>query len=163
MCLLRHSSFGFLSSFGIRHSSFFLLASILLVALSLTGCLQHDPPADIVIVNGNEPESLDPAIVTGISEMRLTKALFEGLVRLDGKDGRPILGLAEHWEISPEGNVYTFYLRSNLVWSTGEAITAEDVVYSWRRALDPATAADYAGQLFYIKNAEDFYNGKIKD
>src|SRR5712672_4086870 len=129
----------------------------------LAGCLRREPPADLVIVNGSEPESLDPAIVTGISEMRLTKALFEGLVRLDGKDGRPIPALAERWDISPEGNVYTFYLRSNLVWSTGEEITTADVVYSWRRALDPATAADYAGQLFYIKNAEDYYDGKIKD
>jgi oligopeptide transport system substrate-binding protein len=134
------------------------------IALLLAACgCRHDPPADLVIVNGNEPESLDPAIVTGISEMRLTKALFEGLVRLDGKEGRPIPALAERWDISPQGNVYTFYLRSNLVWSTGEPITADDVVYSWRRALDPATAADYAGQLFYIKNAEDYYSGKIKD
>jgi oligopeptide transport system substrate-binding protein len=38
-----------------------------------------------------------------------------------------------------------------------------DVLYSWRRALDPETASDYAGQLFYIKNAEEFYNGRIKD
>ena len=45
--------------------------------------------------------------------MRLTKALFEGLARLDGKEGRPIPALAERWSISSEGNVYTFYLRSN--------------------------------------------------
>jgi len=128
----------------------------------LCGC-HRESPADIVIINGNEPESLDPAIVTGISEMRITKAFFEGLLRLEGKDGRPQPALAERWEISADGKAYTFYLRPNAVWSTGEPITTADVVYSWFRALDPATAADYAGQLFYIKNAEKYYLGQIKD
>ena len=54
-------------------------------------------------------------------------------------------------------------MRTNLLWSTGEPITADDVVYSWIRALSPATASDYAGQLFYLKNGEDFNTGKIKD
>jgi oligopeptide transport system substrate-binding protein len=95
--------------------------------------------------------------------MRITKALFEGLVRLDPEEARPSPGLAERWDISSDGTVYTFHLRTNLAWSTGGAISSADVLYSWRRALDPATAADYAGQLFYIKNAERFYNGEIKD
>ena len=79
------------------------------------------------------------------------------------KRREPIPGLAESWEISPDGKIYTFHLRTNLVWSTGEPITADDVVYSWIRALNPATASDYAGQLYYLKNAEDFNAGKIKD
>jgi len=143
-----------------------LLAGCLFAAagcILFAGCLHHEPPADLVIINFTEPESLDPAIVTGIAEMRLTKALFEGLLRLDGTNARPSPGLAERWEISPQGTIYTFYLRSNLAWSTGEPLTTADVVYSWRRALDPATASDYAAQLFCLKNAEAFYNGKIKD
>jgi len=127
------------------------------------GCVRHEQPANLVIINGTEPESLDPAIVTGVAEMRLTKALFEGLLRIDGTSGRPIPALAERFDISPDGRVYTFQLRSNLIWSTGEPITSEDVVYSWRRVLDPATAADYAGQLFHLKNAEPYYLGTIKD
>ena len=93
------------------------------LCLTLTGC-HREPPADLVIINGNEPESLDPAIVTGVSEMRLTKALFEGLVRLDGKNGRPVPGLAERWDVSPGGNIYTFYLRTNAVWSTSTSSRA---------------------------------------
>ena len=135
----------------------------LALCLSLAACIRTDRPADLVIVNGNEPESLDPAIVTGVSEMRITKALFEGLLRLDATNARPVAALAERWEISPDGKIYTFHLRSNLVWSTGEQITAHDFVYSWIRALSPETAADYAGQLFYIKNAEPFYLGKLGD
>ena len=71
--------------------------------------------------------------------------------------------MAERWDVSPDGKVYTFHLRTNATWSTGEPITSADVAYSWLRALSPATAGDYAGQLFYIKNAEAYYTGKIKD
>jgi oligopeptide transport system substrate-binding protein len=133
-----------------------------LAALLLAAC-RPEPAADLVIVNGSEPESLDPALVTSMPDMRITKALFEGLLRLDGKTGRPAPALAQSWKVSPDGRVYTFDLRTNAVWSTGEPITSADVVYSWRRALAPATAADYAGELFYIKNAEAFYTGTIKD
>ena len=135
------------------------VALSIFLGFMVCGC-QPEPKADLTIINGNEPESLDPAIVTGVAEMRITKALFEGLLRMDPTNARPIPGLAERWDISAGGTVYTFHLRTNLAWSTGENLTAQDVLYSWRRALDPATAADYAGQLFYIKNAEDFYNGK---
>jgi oligopeptide transport system substrate-binding protein len=128
-----------------------------------TSCIRHEPPADLVIINGTEPESLDPHIITGIPEMRLTKALFDGLTKLDPREAQPIPALAERWEISPDGRVYTFLLRTNAVWSTGDPITTADVLWSWMRALSPATAGDYAGQLFYIKGAEDWYNGRIKD
>ena len=134
-----------------------------LVAILLLNACRPEPAADLVIVNGGEPESLDPAIVTLAADMRITKALFEGLLRLDGETGRPVPGWAESWDLSPDGKIYTFHLRSNAMWSTGEPLTAEDVLYSWRRALNPATAADYAGQLFYIRNAEAFYTGKLKD
>ena len=58
-------------------------------------------------------------------EMRIVQGLFEGLTRLDPKTARPIPGLAERWDISPDGRIYTFHLRTNLVWSTGEPITAD--------------------------------------
>jgi oligopeptide transport system substrate-binding protein len=129
----------------------------------MTGCFHHEPPADLTIINGAEPESLDPAIVTGVPEMRITKALFEGLTRLDPRTGRPVPALAERWDISPDGRVYTFHLRTNAAWSTGEPITTDDVAWSWTRTLNPATASDYAGQLFCIRGAEAYCTGKVKD
>jgi oligopeptide transport system substrate-binding protein len=131
--------------------------------LLTAGCIRREPPADITILNGAEPQSLDPAIIVGQADMRVVQGLFEGLLRLDPKTSRPMPGLAERWEVSPDGKIYTFHLRTNLVWSTGEPIRADDVVYSWIRALSPATASEYAGQLFYLKNAEEFNAGKIKD
>ena len=141
----------------------FWATSFLISVLCLlnSGCGHRELPADITICNANEPESLDPHIVTGISEMRITKALFDGLTKLEPRNAAPVPAIAERWDISPDGRTYTFHLRTNAVWSTGELITSDDVVWSWFRALSPATAGDYAGQLFYIKGAEDWYNGKI--
>ncbi|MBI3852642.1 MAG: peptide ABC transporter substrate-binding protein [Verrucomicrobia bacterium] len=146
-----------------RACGIFSAFCILYLAFLLTGCLKPEPSADLVIVNGNEPESLDPAIITGLSEMRLTQGLWAGLTRLHPKTVAPIADLADRWEISPDKKVYTFHIRTNALWSTGEPITAEDFVYSWIRAINPETASDYAGQLFPIKNAEEFNAGKIKD
>ena len=142
----------------------FWATSFLISVLCLlsSGCGHRELPANITICNANEPESLDPHIVTGISEMRITKALFDGLTKLEPRNAAPVPAIAERWDISPDGRTYTFHLRTNAVWSTGELITSDDVVWSWFRALNPATAGDYAGQLFYIKGAEDWYNGKIK-
>lgn len=129
----------------------------------LTGCSASYPPADLVVINGHEPESLDPAIGSTVEDSRVGAALFEGFVRNDPITSAAIPSLAERWDISPDGRIYTFHLRTNLQWSTGEPIHADDFVYSWRRVLDPKTAAQYAGQLFYVKNAQDFSEGKLTD
>jgi oligopeptide transport system substrate-binding protein len=140
-----------------------LTTAVVILSGLCSGCIHREPPADVVICNANEPESLDPQIVTGVSEMRITKALFDGLTKLEPRHAAPVPALAERWEISPDGRTYTFHLRTNAVWSTGEPITSADVVWSWFRALSPATAGDYAGQLFYIKGAEEWYDGRFKD
>ncbi|MEK7683885.1 MAG: peptide ABC transporter substrate-binding protein [Verrucomicrobiota bacterium] len=144
-------------------SSRFFQAAAALLCLVLTGCAPREPAADLVIANGKEPESLDPAIIVGQADGRVVNSLFEGLTRYDPKTANPIPGLAERWEISSDGRIYTFSLRTTAAWSTGDPITAHDLVYSWLRILDPATAADYVGILFYVKNAEGFNTGRISD
>lgn len=139
------------------------LCCLLAAAPSIFGCARREPPADLTIINYVEPESLDPAIITAEADMRIVTGMFEGLTRLEPVNARAVPGLAKSWDISPDGKTYTFHLRTNLLWSTGEPITADDVVYSWLRELNPATASDYAGQLYYVKNAEAFNTGKIKD
>ncbi|MEI7728376.1 MAG: peptide ABC transporter substrate-binding protein [Verrucomicrobiota bacterium] len=134
-----------------------------LAVLLLTACGSRAPRADLIILNGAEPESLDPALFTAQPDGRVIGALFDGLTRYDPKTGDPIPGLAERWEITPDGRTYTFHLRSNLVWSTGEPITAADVVYSWRRLADPVNGAGYSSSLYQVKNAEEIISGKIKD
>jgi oligopeptide transport system substrate-binding protein len=135
----------------------------LAAGLGLTACGPALPPADLTIINGAEPESLDPALALSIEDLRVTMPLFEGLTRNDPVTARPIPGLAERWDISADGRTYRFHLRTNAVWSTGEPIIADDVAFSWRRALDPRTGAGYASQLFFIENAESFNAGTLTD
>lgn len=120
-------------------------------AFSLCGC-SREPRADLVLFNGPEAESLDPHILTGQPDGRISAGLFEGFTRFDPRTGKAIPGLASHWEISDGGRRYTFHVRREARWSTGEPITAPDFVWSWNRAIDPATAADYSGFFFYVKN-----------
>ncbi len=118
--------------------------------------------ADLVFLNGGEPQSLDPAAITGQLDGRIAYALFEGLTSFD-QSGRAKPGLAETWEISPDGRHYTFHLRHNARWSNGDPVTGEDILKSWRRTLLPATGTEYASQLSYIHNAIPFNEGKVTD
>ncbi len=138
-----------------RRRAWFPLAACLLVVILATGCSKNFTRADLVFANGAEPETLDPAILTGQSDGRLAEALFEGLTSFDPV-GVPQPGMAERWDISSDGLTYTFHLREGIVWSDGTAITSRDFVDSWKRALAPETAAEYAYQLHYIKNAKRF-------
>src|SRR5688572_30754422 len=132
------------------------------VFLLFAGCFQGGKEADLVIINGREPESLDPAIITSQADGRIVQTIFEGLTRFNAVSAQAEPGLAERWDISPDGKVYTFYMRPNAKWSNGDAITTHDVVYSWLRVLNPDTASDYAGNLYYIKGAEDYNRGKAR-
>ena len=134
------------------------LPGLLLFSLALTSC-QTRPRADLVLCNGAEPQTLDPALVSGQLEGRLCAALYEGLTRKDAK-GKAIPGAAEKWTLSPDGRTYTFTLRKDLQWSNGDPFTAEDFRYSWLRALHPSTASPYAEILFFIAGAEDYHSGR---
>jgi len=142
----------------IRRARFLFYLSALAV---VCGCSRHEPPADLTIINNVEPESLDPAVIVAQADSRIVSGMFEGLTRLEPVEAKAVPGLAQSWDISPDGKIYTFHLRTNLMWSTGERITSADVVYSWLRALDPKMACRYVEQLYYLKNAEEYNNGKI--
>jgi oligopeptide transport system substrate-binding protein len=89
-----------------------------------------------------EPETLDPAKWLFGPESAIGD-LYSGLVRLD-TNLRPIPDLAERWEISDDGTVYTFYLRRDVTFHNGKSFTAQDVKYSWERALRPETESNTA-------------------
>ncbi len=125
-------------------------------------CSPVQKRADLVFLNGAEPESIDPAVITGQLDGRVAYALFEGLMAY-GPDGVPQPGVAETYEISPDGLVYTFHLRPNASWSNGKPVVAQDFVVSWKRVLEPAQAAEYAYQLHYLKNGRAYNEGTLKD
>lgn len=113
--------------------------------------------------NGTDPQELDPHIVTGVPEHHILTALLEGLVLKDPATLEPIPGVAERWEISDDGRVYTFQLRHNARWSNGDPVTAHDFAWSWWRALQPALGNQYAYMLYPIKNAEAYLKREIED
>ena len=152
-----------------------IVSTVLASFLFTSGCSKKDSlqsPADgtkkpvaqvLRLGNGAEPQDLDPQTVTGVPEHNIFQALFEGLLSEDPKDLHPVPGLADKWEISSDGLVYTFHLRENLKWSDGTPITADQFVESYRRMLSPALAAEYSYLLWFAVGAEDFNKGKLTD
>lgn len=113
--------------------------------------------------NGAEPQGLDPHIVTGVPEHHVIQALFEGLVVKNPYTLEIEPGIAESWDISEDGRIYTFHIRNDATWSNGDPITAEDFRWSWERALNPALGNLYNYMLFPVVNAQAFAEGQITD
>jgi oligopeptide transport system substrate-binding protein len=111
------------------------------------------------IGNTAEPISLDPAKNQGIWEVNIIGNMFIGLTTEDAHS-EVIPGMAEHWEVSPDGLTWTFFLRK-ANWSDGVPVTAYDFEFAMRRVLDPATLSEYAPILYLIKNAEAVNNAKL--
>ncbi|NAW62698.1 oligopeptide ABC transporter substrate-binding protein OppA [Vibrio sp. V31_P5A7T61] len=145
-----------------------LLSAGLTVATASFSALAADVPAgtklapvqELIRGNGTEVASLDPHKTEGVPESHVIRDLLEGLVNQDA-DGNTIPGVAERWETS-DNQTYTFYLRKDAKWSNGDPVTAQDFVYSWQRAVDPATASPYSWYMEYtkMKNAKEIIAGE---
>jgi oligopeptide transport system substrate-binding protein len=109
-----------------------------------------------------EPESLDPQKTTGNIEISIDRDMFIGLVALDAH-AEPVPGVAASWDQSADHKIWTFHLRPEAKWSNGDPVTAEDFVYSFRRLVDPKTAAADYSDLHEVVNAEAIATGKEKD
>jgi oligopeptide transport system substrate-binding protein len=109
-----------------------------------------------------EPPSLDWSLATdGVSFNVLTN-IMEGLTQYNDRL-EPIPAIARRWEFSEGGRVITFYLRDDVKWTDGQPVTAQQFEYSWKRLLNPDTAAQYAYFLFDVENAAEYNAGTIKD
>ncbi|MFA6289855.1 MAG: peptide ABC transporter substrate-binding protein [Opitutaceae bacterium] len=131
-----------------------------------SGCSKKEPATAAKILrfgNGAEPQDIDPQVVTGVSENKIINALFEGLVIEAPSGAGSAPGVAERWDISADGLVYTFHLRADSKWSDGRPVTATDFVRSYRRMLTPSLAAEYSYQLYPLVNAEAFNKGTLAD
>lgn len=135
------------------------------LALALTACGKRgdEPgskkPAILLRGNGPDPDSLDPHKARSTEAMMVLRDLFEGLTRLDAQ-AAPVPGAAEKWSVSDDGLVYTFLLREDGRWSSGEPVVAEDFVAGLRRLVDPATASQYAQLIDVVVNSLDIVAGK---
>lgn len=154
-------------------NKFFKKAVVMLLAVSmlgttiLTGCGKKDdsvssggnatkPEGDygINVSVGPEPETIDPTLNTAVDGGTLINHAFEGLMKLD-QEGNIVEGMAESYTVSEDNLVYTFKIRDDAKWSDGTDLTADAFVYSWQRAVDPATASDYNYMIDMVVNANE--------
>ncbi|WP_252234259.1 peptide ABC transporter substrate-binding protein [Clostridium sp. ZS1] len=147
-----------------------LLAVTLALTLGisvLTGCGKsstNTAKADGQVMTYNlsaDPKTLDPALNNAVDGAIMLVNTFEGLCKLD-ENNKAIPGVAEKWDVSDDGTVYTFHLRDSK-WSNGEPVTAQDFEYAWKRVINPETAAEYAYQMSYLKNATEYNQNKDVD
>lgn len=160
---------------------------LFLVACALGGCEARDTPApkapsvarvpglgpeaylsdrakaEIRIANGSDLQAIDPQITNGIPELRVQETLFEGLLRQDAATREMGPACAESYTLSADGRIWTFRLRPGLSWSNGDPLTAEDWVYSLRRAMSPALGAPYNYFYALIDGAPAYQSGKETD
>ncbi len=143
-----------------------LLASTMIIGLagcgssgggaeqSTSAATTENADKDTLYINlASEPDFLDPTLNSSVDGACLAVNSFEGLYTYNEKQ-EIVPAIAEALpEVSEDGCTYTVKLKDT-VWSNGEKLTANDFVYSWNRAVDPATAADYA-YLFDIIDRDD--------
>jgi oligopeptide transport system substrate-binding protein len=158
--------------FGVGRSTFanVCIGAALLVVIFAVSCAKRESPAEegirtktLLLGNGAEPQDLDPSTCSLYTDENVLMALFEGLTCIDEKTSQAVPGVAERWDVSPDGLVYTFHLRADAKWSNGDPVTADDFLYSFHRILSPGLASEYSYMFYFIRNAEAFNGGKLSD
>ena len=119
-----------------------------------------DAAKTISLNAGMEPTGLNTLTSTYAIEFSLFKHMYENLVSLDDDDNT-VPGAAESWDYDEDTLTYTFHLRKDGVWTNGDPVTAKDFEFAWSQALNPDVASDYAYFLYFIKNAEKYFNGEV--
>jgi oligopeptide transport system substrate-binding protein len=153
-----------------------LLLLMLLVLMVVNTTSAQDSKVLVTAVGAGDPHSLDPQRVSDTNSWNLSNVLFPGLTILDEETREVTPGIVTGWDISEDGLVYTFHLIENIPWVRYNAdsgaveqvmdgsgnpryLTAQDVVYGWTRALDPATAAAGAYMVAPIVVGGTEFNG----
>jgi oligopeptide transport system substrate-binding protein len=106
--------------------------------------------------------TIDPQLIEDNAGHDVARNLFEGLMNQNEK-GELVPGVAESFTVTPDNKTYTFVLRKDAKWSNGDPVVAGDFVYAWQRAVDPATASNYAWymELATMKNAAEIVAGTM--
>ena len=123
-----------------------LISIILFISfIFITSCKNNaNLSSDTIVINmGAEPLTIDPNLNTLNVVSAMLFHTFESLTKIDS-NGNVAAGMAESWDISEDGRVYTFHLRTNAKWSDGKPLTAHDFEYSWKRVVNPEVAAKYS-------------------
>jgi oligopeptide transport system substrate-binding protein len=110
---------------------------------------------------GNNPSTLDPALIADTYGFTVAQQIFDGLVQYDGSLSITP-ALAESWKASRDGLSWTFQLRKGVKFHNSREVTADDAVYSFTRILDPKTNSKAAEVFLKVRGAKDFVEGRVK-
>ncbi|OGQ17753.1 MAG: hypothetical protein A3B70_05350 [Deltaproteobacteria bacterium RIFCSPHIGHO2_02_FULL_40_11] len=147
-----------------KKSLYFILCFGLVFSTFLGCTKKHKLDNETLVFNlETEPPTVDPTKTTDTTSSLVIENLFDGLLDYDLPNLTVVPKVAKSWDISKNALVYTFHLRDDVTWTDGKKVTAYDFEYSWKRMIDPKTAAEYAYFLFDVKGAKDFNQGKLKD
>lgn len=137
-----------------------LLALALMLSALIPAAVAESGDKVLRILYKEDPETLDVQLTTDSYCIPLN--CFDRLVEIDTVDGEAqiVPGLAESWEISDDGLTYTFHLREGVTFQNGDPFTADDVVFTVNRMMDPATLAKNTDVFERVVGAMDFLNGE---
>jgi len=110
---------------------------------------------------GGDPATLDPPRITDIYGRSVAEQIFDGLVTFD-QTLTITPALAQYWKASRDGLTWTFTLRKGVRFHHGREITADDVVFSFTRILDPRLKSSAADSFLPIKGAAEFRDGRAR-
>lgn len=119
--------------------------------------------SDLNIMIETAVESMDPQEATDGTSFEVIADFTDGLMQMD-EDGQAVNAIAESYENSEDGLTWTFHLREDATWSNGDPVTANDFIFGWQRAVDPAVASEYSYMLSdigQVKNAAAIIEGSM--
>ena len=109
----------------------------------------------------NNPSTLDPALIADTYGFTVAQQIFDGLVQYDGTL-TIVPAIAQSWKGSRDGLQWTFFLRKGVKFHNGREVTADDVIYSFTRILDPKMNSKAAEVFLKVRGAKDFVEGRVK-
>jgi len=135
-------------------------ATALLLACQPAVAAQPKQGGSVVITYKDDLATLDPAVGYDWQNWSIIKSIFDGLMDYEPGTTKLIPDLAESYDISPDGQTYTFKLRDGVKFQNGRAMTAADVKWSIERAVNPATQSPGAGYFSNIVGYDDVASKK---
>jgi peptide/nickel transport system substrate-binding protein len=155
----------------LKRVALLLLVLMLLATVGLTGCKREPAATDptpttpqspartsLTVFHPGDSTTLNPVLTASAFEARITRQMFNGLTRTDN-DFNILPDLATRWDISPDGLVYTFYLREGVKFHNGAVLKASDVKFSFDTYLAEPRRA---GSIFMIDKTEVVNDQTVK-
>ena len=136
-----------------------LIAAVLLVASACAQPAVGQGGVDVKLAGG-EPFTWDPALAGDSGSVSVIAQVFEGLTAFD-LNNKVQPALADSWQTSEDGRQITFHLRQGITFSDGSPITAQDVVDSWLRLIDPARPSPLYSLLADVTGALEYVSGRV--